>query len=105
MAQHPSKLRKSARKRDKNKLANYGATLFHEVKRYDGEGKLIETITPDELIARPIGITRKYPLRWQRRNRGSSLHKTNGEGPMKDYNKVSVQVKRGAKVPYKKEIV
>ena len=105
MAQTWSKLRMGRRRRNKSKRDNYGAKLFFEVKRYDGDGNLIETVSPDDLMARPIGHTRKYPLRWQRKNRGSSLHKTNGEGPMKDYNKVAVQVKRGAKVPYKKEIV
>ena len=105
MAQNKWKMRKGSRRRDKNKLANYGATLFHEVKRYDGEGKLIETITPDELIARPIGITRKYPTRWQRKNRAASLTKTNGEGSNEAWSKVATKVKRGARVGYKKEKV
>ena len=97
--------RKAAHRRDSAKKANYGATLFHEVKRYDGEGKLIETITPDELIARPIGITRKYPTRWQRKNRAASLTKTNGEGSKAAWNKVVAAVNRGDKVDYKKEKV
>ena len=97
--------RKAAHRRDSAKKDNYGTTLFHEVKRYDGEGKLIETITPDELIARPIGITRKYPTRWQRRNRAASLTKTNGEGSNEAWNKVVAAVNRGEKVGYKKEKV
>ena len=97
--------RKSAHRRDDTKRNNYGATLFHEVKRYDGKGKLIETITPDELIARPIGITRKYPTRWQRKNRAASLAKTNGEGSKAEWNKVVAAVNRGDKVGYKKEKV
>ena len=97
--------RKAAHRRDNAKKANYGATLFHEVKRYDGDGNLIETITPDELIARPIGITRKYPTRWQRKNRAASLTKTNGEGSKEAWNKVAAAVKKGAKVGYKKEKV
>ena len=97
--------RKSAYRRDSAKKNNYGATLFHEVKRYDGDGNLIETITPDELIARPIGITRKYPTRWQRKNRAASLTKTNGEGSKAAWSKVTAKVNKGAKVNYKKEIV
>ena len=97
--------RKSAHRRDDTKKNNYGATLFHEVKRYDGKGKLIETITPDELIARPIGITNKYPTIWQRKNRAASLTKTNGEGSKEAWNKVATAVKKGAKVGYKKEKV
>ena len=105
MAQNKWKMRKGSRRRDKNKLANYGATLFHEVKRYDGDGNLIETITPDELIARPIGVTRKYHSQWQRKNRAASLAKTNGEGSKAAWNKLGAAVNRGAKVDYKKEKV
>ena len=97
--------RKSAHRRDDTKRNNYGATLFHEVKRYDGKGKLIETITPDELIARPIGITNKYPTMWQRKNRAAQLTKTNGEGSKAAWSKVTAKVNKGAKVNYKKEIV
>ena len=105
MAQHPAKMRKSSRRRDKNKLANYGATLFYEVKRYDGDGNLIETVSPDELMARPIGVTRKYIGRWAKRNRAASLAKTNGEGSKAAWNKVVAAVNRGGKVGYKKEKV
>ena len=101
MAQNKWKMRKGARRRDKNKLANYGTTLFHEVKRYDGDGNLIETVSPDDLMARPIGSTRKYSTMYKRRCRGASLHKTNGEGPMKDYNKIAAKVKKGARTAYK----
>jgi len=97
--------RKAAHRRDSAKKDNYGTTLFHEVKRYDGEGKLIETITPDELIARPIGIARKYNTWHQKRVRGSQLTKTNGEGSLEAWSKVATKVKRGAKVGYKKEKV
>jgi hypothetical protein len=97
--------RKAAHRRDNTKKNNYGATLFHEVKRYDGKGNLIETITPDELIARPIGITRKYPTQWQRKNRAASLTKTKGEGSKEAWNKVAAAVNKGARVGYKKEKV
>ena len=105
MAQNKWKMRKGSRRRDKNKLANYGATLFHEVKRYDGDGNLIETISADELIARPIGVTRKYHSQWQRKNRAASLTKTKGEGSKEAWNKVATAVKKGARVGYKKEKV
>ena len=98
MRQRLSKLKKSKYRRDDNKRADYGAKLFFEVKRYDGDGNLIETVSPDALMARPIGATRKYKTMAQRRMRGASLHKTNGEGPMKDYNKVATKIKRGAKL-------
>jgi hypothetical protein len=105
MPQHPSKLRKASRRRDKNKLANYGATLFHEVKRYDGNGNLIETVSPETLMARPIGATTK---RKTIRNQGiyaARLAKTNGEGSNAAWSKVATAVKRGARVDYKKEKV
>ena len=97
--------RKSAHRRDNTKRNNYGTTLFHEVKRYDGKGKLIETITPDELIARPIGITHKYQTKWQKRTRNAQLAKTKGEGSMDAWTKLATKVKRGGKVGYKKEKV
>ncbi len=103
--QNRYKLRTASRRRDKNKLANYGATLFHKVKRYDGEGNLIETITPDELMARPIGATTK---RKTIRNKGiyaSRLAKTNGEGSKAAWSKVAAAVKKGGRVDYKKEKV
>ena len=105
MAQSRSKKRKGAYRRDSAKKANYGATLFHEVKRYDGKGKLIETITPDELMARPIGIERKYQTVWQKRTRNAQLAKTKGEGSKAAWNKVVAAVNRGGKVGYKKEKV
>ena len=105
MAQNKWKMLKGSRRRDKNKKANYGATLFHEVKRYDGDGNLIETVSPDELMARPIGVTRKYIGRWAKRNRAASLAKTNGEGSKAAWNKVVAAVNRGDKVGYKKEKV
>ena len=104
-AQNRYKLRKASRRRDKNKMANYGATLFHEVKRYDGDGNLIETVSPDELMARPIGATRKYQTIWEKRTRNAQLAKTKGEGSKAAWNKVAAAVNRGAKVDYKKEKV
>jgi len=97
--------RKAAHRRDNTKKNNYGATLFHEVKRYDGDGNLIETISADDLMARPIGATRKYHGRWAKRNRAASLAKTNGEGSKAAWNKLGAAVNRGAKVDYKKEKV
>ena len=97
--------RKAAHMRDRAKKNNYGATLFHEVKRYDGDGNLIETVSPDELMARPIGTTRKYIGKWAQRNRAASLAKTNGEGSKAAWNKLGAAVNRGAKVDYKKEKV
>jgi len=97
--------RKAAHRRDSAKKNNYGATLFHEVKRYDGDGNLIETVSPDDLMARPIGATRKYPGRWNKRKRAASIAKTNGEGSQEAWNKLGAAVNRGAKVDYKKEKV
>ena len=105
MAQNKWKMIKGSRRRDKNKKANYGAKIFHEVKRYDGDGNLIETISADDLMARPIGATRKYHGRWAKRNRAASLAKTNGEGSKAAWNKVVAAVNRGDKVDYKKEKV
>jgi len=97
--------RSSALRRDSAKLNNYGAKIFHEVKRYDGEGKLIETITPDELMASPIGSTIKRRSTHSKRIYQARLNKTNGEGSMREWSKVSTNVKKGAKVGYRKEKV
>ena len=105
MAQNKWKMRKGSRRRDKNKLANYGATLFHEVKRYDGDGNLIETISPDDLMARPIGYAIKRDTMWKRQQYAARTAKTNGEGSKAAWSKVAAAVKRGAKVDYKKEKV
>ena len=105
MAQNKWKMRKATHRRDNVKKNNYGATLFHEVKRYDGDGNLIETVSADALMARPIGATRKYPGRWAKRNRAASLAKTNGEGSKEAWNKVAAAVNRGDRVDYKKEKV
>ena len=101
MPQHNAKARKAARRRDNNKKANYGEVLFHEVKRYDGAGNLIETVSTDTLMARPIGAARKYKNIHQRKVRGASLHRSNGEGPMTEYKKIATKVKRGARIGYK----
>ena len=105
MAHHHNKRTKSMHRRNQNKLANYGAKLFHEVKRYDGDGNLIETISPDELIARPIGASRKWHTQHDKKIRGSQLFKTNGEGSKAAWSKVAAEVKRGGKVGYKREKV
>ena len=105
MTQHNAKARKGSRRRDKNKMANYGAKIFFEVKKYDGDGNLIETVSPDDLMARPIGATRKYHGRWNKRKRATSIAKTNGEGSQEAWNKVAAAVNRGDRVDYKKEKV
>ena len=98
-----SRARASALRRDKSKLNNYGAKIFHEVKRYDGEGKLIETITPDDIMARPIGSTIKKRSTHAKRTYEARLAKTNGEGSMEAWSSLATNVKKGAKVYYKKE--
>ena len=105
MGHHHNKQTKSMHRRNQTKLANYGAKLFHEVKRYDGDGNLIETVSPDELMARPIGASRKWHTRNDRRIRDTQLSKTNGEGSNAAWSKITAEVKRGGKVGYKKEKV
>ena len=100
-----SRTRASALRRNKSKLNNYGANIFHEVKSYDGEGKLIETITPDDLMARPIGSTGKRKTTHSKRVYHARLNKTNGEGSMEAWSSLATKVKRGARVDYKKEKV
>ena len=56
-------------------------------------------------MARPIGATRKYHGRWNKRKRAASIAKTNGEGSQEAWNKLGAAVNRGAKVDYKKEKV
>ena len=105
MSYRRRKNRASAIRRDSAKLDNYGAKIFHEVKRYDGEGKLIETITSDDIMARPIGSTIKKRSTHAKRTYQARLTKTNGEGSMEDWSKIATKVKRGARVDYKKEKV
>ena len=105
MSYRRRKNRASAIRRDSAKLDNYGAKIFHEVKRYDGEGKLIETITSDDIMARPIGSTIKKRTTSSKRIYEARLTKTNGEGSMEDWSKIATKVKRGARVDYKKEKV
>jgi hypothetical protein len=102
---HRSRNRASALRRDKSKLDNYGAKIFNEVKRYDGEGNLIETITPDALMARPIGSTMKRRTTYSKKVHQARLAKTNGEGSIAAWSKVATKVKRGARVDYRKEKV
>ena len=105
MTQHKAKMKKSSRRRDKNKVANYGAKIFFEVKKYDCDGNLIEIVSADDLMARPIGATRKYQTKWQKRTRNVQLAKPKGEGSQEAWNKLGAAVNRGAKVDYKKEKV
>jgi hypothetical protein len=105
MGQSYSKQRISKYRRDKSKLSNYGAKMFHEVKRYDGEGNLIETITPDDLMERPIDSTRKRHSNKSKNIYKTRLTKTNGEGSMEAWSSLATKVKRGARVGYKKEKV
>ena len=103
MGQTRSKQRKAMLRRDHSKLNSYGAKIFNEVKRYDGEGKLIETITPDDLMARPIGSTTKRKSSRSKRAYQARLNKTNGEGSMEAWSSLATKVKKGDKVYYKKE--
>ena len=99
------KQRMGARRRDSAKLGNYGAKLFHEVKRFDGKGNLIETISPNELMARPIGAgiysggKGKVGDRMQYNRRIAS---TNGEGSKKAWNSLATKVKKGSRVKFNK---
>ena len=103
MGQTRSKQRKAMLRRDHSKLDGYGAKMFNEVKRYDGDGNLIETITPDDLMARPIGSTTKRKSVHSKRTYQARLNKTNGEGSMEAWSSLATKVKKGAKVDYKKE--
>lgn len=99
------KQKMGARRRDNAKLANYGAKLFHEVKRFDGEGNLIETISPDELMAKPIGSNIYSGGKGRvinRMNYNRRLASTNGEGSKKAWAKVVRKVKKGSRVTYSK---
>lgn len=103
MPQSKMKRKIALSRRDTNKLHSYGAKTFSEVKRYDGEGNLIEVITPDELMSRPIGSTIKRKTMHGKRIYQSRLSKTNGEGSMRAWSSLATKVKRGDKVDYKKE--
>jgi hypothetical protein len=105
MVQNRKKQRSSALRRNNAKVNNYGAKMFNEVKRYDGEGKLIETITPDDIMARPIGSTRKRHSVRDQRTYKARLSRTNGEGSMNAWSKLATKVKKGGRVDYKKEKV
>jgi hypothetical protein len=105
MGQPYAKKRQAALRRDKSKLENYGAKLFHEVKRFDGEGNLIETISPDELMAQPIGSSTYSGGKGGsngRRCYNRRLGRSNGEGSQGAWDKAVSKVSNGARPPYHK---
>ena len=103
--QNQAKSRQSAIRRNQSKLENYGVKLFHEVKRFDGEGNLIETISPDELMAQPIGSSTYSGGKGRsngRRCYNRRLGRSNGEGSQREWDKAVSKVSKGAKPPYHK---
>jgi hypothetical protein len=63
MLPHARTARKSKMRRDSARRDGFGASVYHEVKRYDGEGKLIETISPDKLMSKNTNFIKRQRLR------------------------------------------
>jgi hypothetical protein len=63
MLPHARTARKSKMRRDTARRDGFGASVYHEVKRYDGEGKLIETIPPDKLMSKNTNFLKRQRLR------------------------------------------
>ena len=63
MLPHARTTRKSKMRRDSARRDGFGANVYHEVKRYDGEGKLIETISPDKLMNENTNFLKHQRLR------------------------------------------
>ena len=63
MLPHARTARKSKMRRDATRRDGFGANVYHEVKRYDGEGKLIETISPDKLMNENTNFLKHQRLR------------------------------------------
>ena len=79
--------RKGSARRDKNRLHSYGQKLFFPVKRLDKDGKLIEEINVDALMAQDIDKS-KYKNNRNRRKRGGSAD---------DYSKLATELKKSGK--------
>ena len=103
--QNQAKSRQSAIRRNQSKLENYGVKLFHEVKRFDGDGNLIETVSPDKLMAQPIGSSIYSGGKGKGRDRmcyNRRLGRSNGEGSQREWDKAVSKVSKGAKPPHHK---
>jgi|TARA_B110001454_G_C12636643_1_gene399378 hypothetical protein len=81
------KSRNARNRRDANKFGTYGQKLFFPVKRLDKDGKLIEEINVDALMAQDIDKS-KYKNNRNRRKRGGSAD---------DYSKLATKLKKSGK--------
>ena len=66
------KNRTSRNRRDQSKFDSYGQKLFFPVKRFDKDGKLLEEISEDALMAQDIDKSKYKHNRCRRRKGGSA---------------------------------
>ena len=87
------KNRNARNRRDASKFGTYGQKLFYPVKRLDKDGKLIEEISVDALMAQDIDKA-KYKNNKYRHKKGGSAG---------DYSKLATKIKKSGKtVGYRK---
>ena len=66
------KSRNARNRRDASKFGTYGQKLFFPVKRLDKDGKLIEEINVDALMAQDIDKSKYKNNRYRRKKGGSA---------------------------------
>ena len=81
------KNRTSRTRRDVSKLDSYGQKLFFPVKRFDKDGKLLEEVSVDDLMAKSPD-TSKYRYEGSRKRKGGSADA---------YSKLATELKKSDK--------
>ena len=93
MSEKNRKNRTSRNRRDQSKLNSYGQKLFFPVKRFDKDGKLLEEVSVDDLMAKSPD-TSKYRYEGSRKRKGGSADA---------YSKLATELKKSDKnVKYSK---
>ena len=87
MSEKNRKNRTSRNRRDQSKLNSYGQKLFFPVKRFDKDGKLLEEVSVDDLMAKSPD-TSKYRYEGSRKRKGGSAE---------SYSKLATKLKKADK--------
>ena len=81
------KNRTSRNRRDQSRFGSYGQKLFFPVKRFDKDGKLLEEVSVDDLMAKSPD-TSKYRYEGSRKRKGGSADA---------YSKLATELKKSDK--------
>ena len=81
------KNRTSRNRRDQSKFGSYGQKIFFPVKRFDKDGKLLEEVSVDDLMAKSPD-TAKYRYEGSRKRKGGSADA---------YSKLATELKKSDK--------